>query len=107
MQSYRGKDMVEKAFDILKNDIEFYTPHVHKESTLRGLLFISFISLILKMRLMKLMRGECGLNERYGLTSLLLELSKLKMVELSDGQKILTEQTKRQREILTKLNLCA
>ncbi len=98
--------MIEKAFDILKNDIELYTPHVHKENTLRGLLFISFLSLILKMRLMKLMK-ECGLSERYGVISLLLELSKLKMIELTDGERILTEQTKKQKEILSKLNLCA
>ncbi len=42
LQNYRGKDMIEKAFDILKNDIELYTPHVHKENTLRGITFYKF-----------------------------------------------------------------
>ncbi|MEM3101617.1 MAG: hypothetical protein QXT99_09755 [Candidatus Nitrosotenuis sp.] len=59
-----GKDIVEKGFEILKNDLQAYAPHVRKDETLRGLLFICFIGLILKMRLNKKMK-ESGLMERY------------------------------------------
>ncbi len=106
LAAYRGKDLIEKGFDILKNDLEIYTPNVQKEETLRGLLFAGFISLILRMRLMKKMK-ESGLDKRYSVTGLLTELSKLKMIELTNGQRITTEQTKRHKEIFNKLNLCA
>ncbi|NOY64515.1 MAG: IS1634 family transposase [Nitrospirae bacterium] len=106
LAAYRGKELIEKGFDILKNDLEIYTPNVQKEETLRGLLFAGFISLILRMRLMKKMK-ETGLSRHYSVTGLLTELSKLKMIELTNGQRITTEQTKKHKEIFNKLNLCA
>jgi len=106
LANYRSKDLIEKGFDILKNDLEFYTPGVHKESTLRGLLFICFISLFLRMRLMKKMQ-DSGLIERYSITGLLTELGKIKMIELSDGERMTTELTKKQKDILNSLRLCA
>jgi len=106
LSSYKGKYLIEEGFDILKNDLRFYTPHVHKENTLRGLLFIHFLALLLKMRLLKMMRDK-GIIKKYSITGLLTELSKLKLIELSDGSIIKTEQTKKQKEILSLLNLCA
>ena len=106
LANYRGKDLIEKGFEILKNDLEIYTPNVQKEETLRGLLFAGFISLILRMRLIKKMK-ETGLIKHYSVTGLLTELSKLKMIELTNCQRIITEQTKKQKEIFNKLNLCA
>jgi transposase len=106
LSNYRGKDLIEKGFEILKNDLDLNTPNVQKEDTLRGLLFVGFISLILRMRLMKKMK-EIGLTKHYSVAGLLTELSKLKMIELTNGQRITTEQTKKQKEIFNKLNLCA
>lgn len=103
---YRSKDIVEKGFEILKNDLEVRTPQVKKESTLRGLLFVCFIGLILRMRLSKKM-DEAGLSKRYSVEGLLLELSKLKVIEMTDGKRIKTELTKKQKEIISLLNLCA
>ena len=42
---YRGKDAVEKGFDILKNDIDLMPAHVRTDSTLRGYLFVAFLAL--------------------------------------------------------------
>ena len=106
LSNYRGKDLIEKGFEILKNDLDLYTPNVQKEDTLRGLLFAGFISLILRMRLIRKMK-ESGLIKHYSVTGLLTELSKLKMIELTNGQRITTEQTKKQKEIFNKLKLCA
>lgn len=103
---YRSKDIVEKGFDILENDLEVRTPQVKKESTLRELLFLSFIGLILRMKLSKKM-DETGLSKRYSVEGLLLELNKLKVIEMSDGKRIKTEQTKKQKEIISLLILCA
>ncbi len=54
-----------------------------------------------------LSRRESGLIERYSVTGLLLELEKLKKIELSDGEIVASEPTKKQKEILEKLGLCA
>jgi len=48
--AYRSKDIVEKGFDILKNELDVMPANVRKDSTLKGYLFLSFLSLILRMR---------------------------------------------------------
>jgi transposase len=103
---YRGKDAVEKGFDILKNDIDLMPAHVRTDNTLRGYLFVAFLALILRMKLMRLMR-EANLSKRFSVEGLLTELEKIKVMILPDGQKITTEITKKQREILNALNMCA
>lgn len=99
---YRSKDVVEKGFDILKNDIEVMPANVRKDTTMNGYLFICFLSLILRMRLMKMMR-DAKLSKRYSVEALITELEKNKVMILPDGTQIVTEQTKRQREILEAL----
>lgn len=103
---YRCKDVVEKAFSMLKNDIEGLPLNVRKDSTVSGYLFVCYLSLILRMRLLRLSK-ESGLNKKYSIEGLLTELEKLRLMILPDGTKIPTEVTKRQRDILTALNLCA
>ena len=103
---YRGKDAVEKGFAILKNDIDLMPAHVRTDNTLRGYLFIAFLALILRMKLMRLM-VEAGLSKKFSVEGLLTELEKIKVMMLPDGQKITTEVTKKQRQILDALNMCA
>jgi transposase len=103
---YRCKDVVEKGFSMLKNDIEALPLNVRKDSTVAGYLFVCFLSLILRMRLLRLLK-ESDLNRKYSIEGLLTELEKLRLMILPDGTKITTEVTKRQRDILTPLGLCA
>jgi len=103
---YRGKDAVEKGFDILKNDIDLMPAHVRTDSTLRGYLFVAFLALILRMKLMNMML-KAGLGKRYSVEGLLLELENIKVMILPDGQRITTEISRKQREILNALDLCA
>jgi transposase len=103
---YRGKDTVEKGFDILKNDIDLMPAHVRTDNTLRGYLFIAFLALILRRKLMKRM-VDTGLSKRFSVEGLLTELEKIKILILPDGQRITTEVTKKQREIFDALNICA
>ena len=51
--------------------------------------------------------NEAGLNKKYSGEGLLTELEKRRLMILPDGTKIPTEVTKRQRDILTALGLCA
>jgi len=103
---YRSKDVVEKGFDVLKYDIELMPTNLRTNSSLRGYLFIAFIALILRMKLMKMMI-DAELNKRYSVEGLLTELEKIKIMVLPNGEKITTEISKRQREIIDALHMCA
>ena len=50
---------------------------------------------------------DAELNKRYSVEGLLTELEKIKIMILPDGEKITTEITKKQREILDALHMCA
>jgi len=103
---YRSKDVVEKGFHVLKNDIELMPANLRTNSSLRGYLFVSFIALILRMKLMRMMI-DVGLSKRYSIEGMLTELEKIKIMVLPDQEKIITEISKKQREILDALHMCA
>jgi len=50
---------------------------------------------------------ETRIIEEYTVESLLLELEKIRKIELQSGEVIVTELTRKQKEIMEKLNLCA
>jgi transposase len=103
---YRERDEIEKSFKALKNEIDILPLNTHGEKTTRGFIFVAFLSLIIRTRLMNKMR-EAGLLDKYSVELLLLQLDKLRKITLADGHVIVTEMTKKQREILQAFNLCA
>jgi transposase len=103
---YRERDIVEKGFKIMKNDIQSLPLNTNKDSTTKGFIFICFIGLIIRMKLLSLMR-ETTIIEDHTVESLLLELEKIRKIELQNGEIIVTELTRKQKEIMEKLNLCA
>jgi transposase len=103
---YRERDEIEKSFKALKNEIDILPLNTHGEKTTRGFIFVAFLSLIIRSRLMNRMR-EAGLLDKYSVELLLLQLDKLRKITLADGHVIVTEMTKKQREILQAFNLCA
>lgn len=103
---YRERDEIEKAFKVLKNEIDLLPMNTHSERTTRGFIFIAFISLIIRTRLMNRMR-ESGLLDKYSVELLLLQLDKLRKITLADGQILTTEMTKKQRDIFDALKICA
>ena len=50
---------------------------------------------------------ETKIIEDYTVESLLLELEKIRKIELQNGEVIVTELTRKQKEIIEKMNLCA
>ena len=72
----------------------------------RGFLFVNFISLIIRLRLLRLMK-ESDLIKEFTADGLPLELSKIKKIKLANGENIVSEITKKQRTILDALHLCA
>ena len=92
---------MEKAFRSLKTDLDIFPPRERKPSTVRGLVFILFISLIVRLSMRRMM-AESGLNRRYSMDKAFLELEKLQMMEI-DGKMIERERTKKQKDILEAL----
>ncbi len=103
---YRERDEIEKSFKALKSEIDILPLNTHSEKTTRGFIFIAFLSLIIRTRLMNMMR-EAEILDKYSVELLLLQLEKFRKIALADGEIIVTEMTKKQREILQALNLCA
>ncbi len=98
---YRGKDQVKKAFEILKTGLDIFHLRERKPSTVRGLIFILFISLIVRLSMRRIL-SESGLNRKYSMDKVFLELEKLQMMEI-DGKMVERERTKKQKEILEAL----
>ena len=69
---YRQRDAIEKAFRSLKTDLDIFPLRNHKESTIRGILFVFFISLIIRSALLRGMESS-GLLKKYSLERMLLE----------------------------------
>jgi transposase len=105
LQIYRDKDVVEKSFDDLKNQLDMKRLRMHSSATVDGRLFVQFIALIYMSALRNEMR-KSDLIQRYTIRELLQEMETLTKVKYSGKYgHILTEVTKPQREILEKLNI--
>jgi transposase len=101
---YRERDEIEKSFKALKSEIDILPLNTHSDKITRGFIFIAFLSLIIRTRLMNMMR-DAEILDKYSVELLLLQMEKFRQIALADGQIIVTEMTKKQREILQGLNL--
>ena len=105
LQIYRDKDMVEKCFDDLKNQLDMKRLRMHSSEAVNGRLFVQFIALIYISALRKEMRAT-GLIKQYTVRELLQEMETPTKIKYSGKYgHILTELTKPQREILKCLNI--
>jgi transposase len=95
---YRQKDFLEKTFDTLKHEIDGKRLRVHSAAALMGRIFLKFLSLVVYAGVTNTMRDQ-QMFTKYSVRELLYELKKLRIVELNNGKQVLTECSKRQREI--------
>ena len=103
---YRTKDVIEKSFDNLKNDLDLNRLNVHSDATMEGRVFLGFISLILSSYIREIMRQN-NLYKSFTFSSLLAELKKHKVVHFAGGKTMLTELTKTQKTILEAFHIAA
>jgi transposase len=100
LKIYRNKDVVEKCFDDLKNELDMKRLRVHNSGRMKSRLFIQFIALILLSQIRKVMR-EQDLLGKYTARSLIMEMESLTTIYYSGKYKNkMSEATKVQREIL-------
>ena len=100
---YRERDEVEKKFDDLKNELEVMPLRIRKVATLQGLLFIFFLSLVLRAMLLRRAR-TANLLEKTSIEEILMELAKVRAVKVG-GKWRLTEISKKQRTIFEKMEI--
>ena len=101
---YHERDIVEKVFLFAKNYLETVPFNAQKTEVAKGLILVGFIALILRFKLLRMMK-DTDLNKHYSIPKLLLELSKIKRIKLKDGQYIISEISKKQREIIKALKI--
>jgi transposase len=99
LDDYRNKDVIEKIFDVLKNEMDGNRLRVHSDTTTQGKMFVKFIALILYMKMSKTMK-ENEMFDKLTIREVLLELRKIKKTFIDENTNILNEITKKQRQIL-------
>ena len=101
---YRSRDRIEKYFKIMKEDLDIIPLRIHDRYGLSGYITLLFFSLIVELSIMKELR-ESKLVEKYSIKDILMELSKVRLIELSNSEKIITKIPKRVKDILTNLKI--
>ena len=100
---YRNKDVVEKAFDNVKDRLDMRRMNVSSDLSLDGKLFVEFIALIFISYLHKAML-DAHLYTKYTMHELLDELEVIERFEREGCKPQLGEMTKKQRELFETLN---
>lgn len=96
---YRNRDLVEKVFDVLKNEMDGKRLRTHNDYTTAGKMFLLFVALILHSEILRVMNAN-QLFKIYTVKELLLELKKIKINQIqSDGKPMVGEISKKQRTI--------
>lgn len=106
---YRRRDVVEKSFDNLKNDLDMRRLHVHSDEAAEGKAFISFLALIVRSQMQNKLQEYMN-THKFTFRKILLELDKVKMIcapGKGDACRLLNPPTKLQREIMEVLDLSA
>ena len=95
---YRSKDLIEKAYDDLKNRLSLRRTSVSSEERLDGKLFVQFIALIY-VSYIKQKMDEQGLFKRYTLQGVLDELDIIERFRQPNKKSMVGEVTKKQQEL--------
>jgi len=100
LQIYRNKDVVEKSFDDLKNQLDMKRLRVQNSQTMDGRLFVQFLALILISAIREKIRSRKEL-ENYTVRELIEEMDTLTKITYSGRYgSIISEITKKQRIII-------
>lgn len=104
LDNYRNKDMIEKIFDVMKNETDGNRLRVHSDMAVQGKLFVKFVTLILYMQMSKTMK-EKKMFDKLSIKEVLLELRKIKKTFIDENISVVSEITKKQKQILEAFEL--
>ncbi len=103
---YRNKDLVEKAFENLKERLNVRRLAVSSEQSLDGKLFVQFIALIFLSHITRKIQ-ESNLFKDYTLQEVLDELDVIECYEVPGQRLMAGEMTKKQMELYARLGVMA
>ena len=103
---YRQRDVIEKSFDSLKNELDMKRLRCHSSESVNGKIFVSFVSLIVRSYMMKSLSLYMRSNN-YTFKKILLEIDKVKCLDLKTQFKprLLNPVTKTHREVFAALEI--
>jgi transposase len=104
LTKYRHKDIIEKNYDELKNNISMKRLHTHNSATTDGKLFCAFIALIVVSNIENILRNfmdERALSKK----KIIDELEKIHVITTDNGNRLLNPITKTQRTIFESFGL--
>jgi transposase len=101
---YKNRDVIEKSFYDLKNNLDFNRLRTHTDRTTEGKIFTGFLALILRSHIHMMLKADKN-TERLTIEKSLLELKKIKIIGLTDGNYITTVLTKTQKHIIDAFGL--
>jgi len=104
LEIYRNKDLVEKAFDNLKERLNLRRVAVSSEQSLDGKLFVQFIALIFLSYITKKMQ-ENKLFKDHTMQEVLDDFDIIECFEMPGQRLQIGETTKRQMDLYTKLGV--
>ena len=107
LEIYRRRDVVEKSFDNMKNELDMKRLYVHSEEGAEGKLFAAFIALVVRSQMQKQLK-ELMDAKQMTLRKVLRELDKVKQIISADtvsGARLLNPPTRLQKDILAALGL--
>lgn len=104
LEIYRNKDLVEKAFDNLKDRLNLRRVAVSSEQSLDGKLFVQFVALIFLSYITKQMQ-ENNLFKTHTMQEILDEFDIIECFEVPGQQLQVGETTKRQMDLYTQLGV--
>lgn len=100
---YKERESIEAAFDAMKNELENDKTYLGDDDAVRGYFFISFISLYLYYKILKMLK-EKDLVGKISVGEVLLELSKVYEITIGEKKK-LSEIPKRVEKLADLLEL--
>lgn len=101
---YRTKDVIEKAFDQLKNGLDYRRMRTHHVHTTEGKIFVAFISLIVRCTMLQLIKADPAIN-KLTLKQILSQLERIQELHAQNNKTQLLTLTKKQKEILKTLEV--
>jgi len=104
LEIYVKKDMVEKYFDQMKNELDDRRLRVSSKNVFSGRLFITFLALILRTYLSS-KSNKAKLNKQFTVPEIISHLKLIRRVATANGQCYLSEISKNQRFCFDKLNV--
>lgn len=100
LEIYRKKDLIEKSFSELKNELDMKRLRVHSTVAADGKTFIAFIGLILRTFVHNKLKDYMDSKRPISMAQIFDELRMIKTVKTKSGLLLYNPLTKRQRTIL-------